>query len=199
MNQAEELLLEIDNAGDAPARHLQRIPIDRLLVWVYQKQKPHKVEVGCTDLHKRVVSQFATFSDRAALGTRIDGGQHKTAVIHPDADMIHDVVRLYDYCGMVMYHAETDTTPDWMPGARAEYKAARRSNGKIKMLYDKNRNGIACVVDVICSLENISFHRKMYNEWWESMLLIVWELRNQCELTSYYPLLPFAPEKPWLC
>jgi hypothetical protein len=134
---------------------------------------------------------------RAALGCRIDGGQHKMGgFVHPDAEVIAaTVAALSDSFGgrrMAIRMAELATagmTPDWMPGAtprcvpalvpgnqhgeRVEVVVVGHERVRVQGLKSRitwqTIELLACPVRFSPHPQQIEAARESYEEWWQAL------------------------------
>jgi hypothetical protein len=134
---------------------------------------------------------------RAALGCRIDGGQHKKGgFVHPDAEVIAaTVAALPDSLGgrrMAIRVAELATaglTPDWMPGAtprcvpalvpgnqhgeRGDVVVVGHERIRVRGLKSRitwqTIELLACPVRFTPHPQQIEAAREGYEEWWQAL------------------------------
>ena len=157
---------------------------------------------------------------RAALGCKVDGGQHKIgAFTHEDAEVIAATVAgLPDSLGgkrmaiTVAELARAGLTPDWMPGAvprcvPVDIKRNRHGDRAVSVVVGTERVLIkgkwrsvevrACPVTFRPDARQIEAARRGYEEWWRALgwireVLIAGGLLREVEVTSVMP-----KEKPW--
>jgi hypothetical protein len=129
---------------------------------------------------------------RAALGCKIDGGQHKTATyIHEDAEVIAATVAgMPDNLGgkrmaiRVAELAHAGLTPDWMPGAvprcvPVDIKRNRHGDHATTVVVGTERVQFrgkwrtvevrACPVMFRPDARQIEAARRAYSEWWRAL------------------------------
>jgi hypothetical protein len=129
---------------------------------------------------------------RAALGCKIDGGQHKVGdYTHPDADVIAaTVAAIPESLGgkrmaiRVAELARAGLTPDWMPGAVPRCvpvgtKRNRHGDRAISVVVAEERVLIggkwrsvevrACPVTYSPHPEQIAAARRGYDDWWQAL------------------------------
>ena len=158
---------------------------------------------------------------RAALGCRIDGGQHKIGVYtHEDAEVIAaTVAALPDSLGgkrmaiRVAELARAGLTPDWMPGAvprcvpvetkRNQHgeRAATVVVGTERVLTRGRWRTVevhACPVTYVPHPQQIEAARRAYEDWWQALgwireALIDGGMLRTVEVTAAMP-----KANPWL-
>lgn len=129
---------------------------------------------------------------RAALGCKVDGGQHKIgSYIHEDAEVIAATVAgMPDHLGgkrmaiRVAELARAGLTPDWMPGAvprcvPVDIKRNRHGDRAVSVVVDTERVLIkgkwrtievrACPVTWRPHPEQIASARRGYEDWWAAL------------------------------
>lgn len=157
---------------------------------------------------------------RAALGCKVDGGQHKIGgYVHEDAEVIAATVAgLPDSLGgkrmaiRVAELARAGLTPDWMPGAvprcvPAEIKRNRHGDratsevvGTERVLIKGKWRSVevrACPVRFSPDQRQIDSSRQAYEDWWQALRwiregLLTGSMLRDTDLTSTLPR-----EKPW--
>ena len=157
---------------------------------------------------------------RAALGCKVDGGQHKMGgYTHPDAEVIAATVAgLPDSLGgkrMAIYVAElarAGMTPDWMPGVvprcvPMETKNNQHGERAMTIVVGTERvktrgkwrtvELLACPVTWRPHPEQIASVRRGYEEWrlaldWVRDGLVVGRMLREVEVTGAMP-----KERPW--
>lgn len=158
---------------------------------------------------------------RAVLGCRIDGGQHKIgSYTHADAEVIAACVAgMPDAMGgkrmaiRVAELARTGLTPNWMPGAvprcvPVEVKRNQHGERATTMVVGTERvltrgkwrsvEILACPVTWRPHPQQIEAARRDYDEWWQALGwiregLIAGRMLREVEVTGVMP-----KEKPWL-
>jgi hypothetical protein len=129
---------------------------------------------------------------RAALGCKVDGGQHKMgSYTHPDAEVIAATVAAipHDLGGIrmaisVAEMARAGITPNWMPGAvprcvPVDMKRNRHGDRAVSIVVGMERVMIrgksrivevrACPVTFSPSHEQIGAARRGYEDWWQAL------------------------------
>ena len=157
---------------------------------------------------------------RAALGCKVDGGQHKMgSYTHADAEVIAATVAgLPDSLGgirmaiSVAELARAGTTPNWMPGAiprcvPVEIKRNRHGDRAVSVVVGTARALIsskwrvvevrACPVTFTPTPQQIESARQAYDDWWLAMdwvrdLLIAGGMLREVEVTAAMPKV-----RPW--
>lgn len=157
---------------------------------------------------------------RAALGCKVDGGQHKMgSYSHPDAEVIAATVAgMPDSLGgirmaiRVAELARAGLTPDWMPGAvpkcvPVELKRNQHGEQATTIVVGTERvktrgkwrtiELLACPITWRPHLEQIASARRGYEDWWQALdwvrdgLLAV-EMLREVEVTGAMPKV-----RPW--
>jgi hypothetical protein len=157
---------------------------------------------------------------RAALGCKVDGGQHKMgSYTHPDAEVIAAAVAgMPDSLGgirmaiSVAEMARAGITPNWMPGAvprcvPVDMKRNRHGDravsvvvGTEKVLVSDKWRTIevrACPVTWRPHPEQITSARRGYEDWWQALDwvqdgLVTGRMLRDVEVTAAMP-----KERPW--
>lgn len=157
---------------------------------------------------------------RAALGCKVDGGQHKIGgYVHEDAEVIAATVAgLPDSLGgkrmaiRVAELARAGLTPDWMPGAvprcvPVDVKRNRHGDRATSEVVDTERVLIkgkwrsvevrACPVRFSPDQRQIDGARRAYVDWWQALGrvrdgLIEGRMLREVEVTAAMP-----PVRPW--
>ena len=157
---------------------------------------------------------------RAALGCKVDGGQHKMgSYTHPDAEVIAAAVAgMPDSLGgirmaiSVAEMARAGITPNWMPGAvprcvpvymkrnRHGDRAVSVVVGTEKVLVSDKWRTIevrACPVTWRPHPEQITSARRGYEDWWQALDwvqdgLVTGRMLRDVEVTAAMP-----KERPW--
>ena len=157
---------------------------------------------------------------RAVLGCKIDGGQHKIGgYTHEDAEVIAATVAgIPDTLGgkrmaiRVAELARAGLTPDWMPGAvprcvPVDIKRNRHGDRAVSVVVDTARALIsgkwrivevrACPVTFTPTPQQIDAARQAYNDWWQALDwvrdgLIAGGMLREIEVTGAMPRV-----RPW--
>jgi hypothetical protein len=157
---------------------------------------------------------------RAALGCKVDGGQHKIGgYVHEDAEVIAATVAgLPDSLGgkrmaiRVVELARAGLTPDWMPGAvprcvPVDIKRNRHGDRAVSVVVGTERVLIkgkwrsvevrACPVTFRPDAQQIEAARRGYEEWWQALDwlrdgLIAGRMLREIEVTAATPKV-----RPW--
>lgn len=158
---------------------------------------------------------------RAALGCKVDGGQHKMgSYTHPDAEVIAaTVAAIPDSLGgkrmavRVAELARSGMTPDWMPGVvprcvPLEVKRNQHGERAITTVVGTERfltrgkwrtvEVLACPVTFSPHPQHIEAARSAYDAWWQALCwlrdgLMAGRMLRDVEVTSAMPL-----TRPWL-
>jgi hypothetical protein len=152
---------------------------------------------------------------RAALGCKVDGGQHKMgSYTHPDAEVIAATVAgLPDSLGGirmaigVVEMARAGLTPDWMPGVvprcvPVDIKRNRQGDRAVSVVVGTERVLIsrkwrtievrACPVTWRPHPEQIASARRGYEDWWKALDwvrdgLVAGGMLREMEVTAVIP------------
>lgn len=187
------------------------IDIEKLLIWTYQDQAAMQVvsrsvgyafggggdSFGAVERYGRL-GCFPDCAGAAAVGND---------ELHPDAERVYETVAHLPVqtAGLVVLHARAGTRPDWIPEGtlvKPEYRLTaggairRRKDGspRVHMIYDDNRNGIACRIVVNNPPQMLRFHRAQYALWHEALAVLV---KNLSGLREYSACGPGAAGRPW--
>lgn len=198
-------------------KHRQDIRIEELVIWTYEKQKADIIEdrgVGLMPHEKdadgifyRMISGDGTYQIHRnwELGIKLEITGWPTAQIHPDAELIHDLIKSKKFThlerGLLIDFGKTGLMPDWMPGAKPQIRPALNRKGKPKMLYayGSRKKPIACILEIINPQEHINFKRKIYNDWWAALDKLKAELWAGDDMVTSFNVLPsLAKKSPWL-
>lgn len=170
--------------------------VELLLRWAYQVEAAHTCEGAGLGAERR------RLGCRAADWTRpiVDGGGPKVAVIHEDAERVHETVRALGLGRVVIAHAMAGTRPDWGEAGplrvRPVYEFDRRGRRYVGMLFDSVGRPIACRVGYEGHGEpEIEAARHQWLDWWEALQSIRDALEPR--LVRYRPTGPEAPLQPW--
>ena len=159
---------------------------------------------------------------RAALGCKVDGGQHKMgSYTHPDAEVIAATVAgIPDSLGgrrmaiRVAELARAGLAPDWMPGAvprcvPVEVRCNQHGERAITIVVGTERiqtrgkwrtvEVLACPVTFSPHPHQIEAARRAYHDWWRALGwvgegLIAGGMLRDIEVTAAMP-----KAKPWTC
>jgi len=181
--------------GRAGGRRVKRaLGVQALLEWAFRVERaqlelpPPKdvVEEGFGFGMEYVLMQ------RAALGCKVDGGQHKMgSYTHADAEVIAATVAgMPDSLGgirmaiSVAEMARAGITPDWMPGAvprcvPVDIKRNRHGDRAVSVVVGTDRVMVsgkwrtievrACPVNWRPHPEQIASARRGYEDWWQAL------------------------------
>jgi hypothetical protein len=157
---------------------------------------------------------------RAALGCKIDGGQHKTGTYtHEDAEVIAaTVAEMPDNLGgkrmaiRVAELARAGLTPDWMPGAvprcvPVEMKRNRHGDHATTMVVGTERvlsrgkwrtvEVLACPVMFRPDARQIEAARRTYVDWINALAWIQSYMANGNDLKTVEMNERLPPSRPW--
>jgi hypothetical protein len=157
---------------------------------------------------------------RAALGCKIDGGQHKTGTYtHEDAEVIAATVAgMPDHLGgkrmaiRVAELARAGLTPDWMPGAvprcvPVEMKRNRHGDHATTVVVSAERvlsrgkwrtvEVRACPVMFRPDARQIEAARRAYAEWWVALVWLRDSLADSALTKELQVTHNLPPKKPW--
>ena len=211
----------IDRAGSAKLK--RALGVQAALEWAFRVEQA-QLELP---LPKDVVEEGFGFGleyvllQRAALGCKVDGGQHKMgSYTHPDAEVIAaSVAGMPDSLGgkrMAIYLAElarAGMTPDWMPGVvprcvPLEIKNNQHGERATTVVVGTERVNtrgkwrtvelLACPVTWRPHPEQIASARRGYEDWWQALDwvrdgLIAGGMLREVEVTVAMPKV-----RPWL-
>ncbi|HSG54743.1 MAG TPA: hypothetical protein VLA45_04750 [Paracoccaceae bacterium] len=158
---------------------------------------------------------------RAALGCKVDGGQHKAgSYTHEDAEVIAaTVVGMPDALGgkrmaiQVAELARAGLTPDWMPGAvprcvpvetQRNQHGERASTvvvGMERVLYRgrwRSVEVLACPVAWRPHPEQIESARRAYEEWWQALGWVRDGLNDGGTLREVEVTAAMPKRRPWV-
>ena len=157
---------------------------------------------------------------RAALGCKIDGGQHKIGgYTHEDAEVIAATVAgIPDSLGgkrmaiRVAELARAGLTPDWMPGAvprcvPVDVKRNRHGDRAVSVVIGTERvlargkwrtlEVRACPVTFSPHPQQIEAARRAYGDWWQALLWIRDGLIEGCMLREIEVTAGMPLRNPW--
>lgn len=197
-----------DVVSGATAAAPRALPIDRLLEWAYREQKVDVVSAGLADrLGAGAVSVTARVCDMLSLRAIVDNGGSGHRIpyaVHPDADVIHDVVLGLDAprARFIIDQAKAGGTPDWCRDAWPRLVAKRDARGRPMIEYDyddRHRNYGTCVLDWEGALSpfTVEFRRQLYGYWWRALAAVMDDLRRVV-LKAHVVLPPSVAAAPWL-
>ena len=209
--------------GRAGGRRVKRaLGVQALLEWAFRVERaqlelpPPKdvVEEGFGFGMEYVLMQ------RAALGCKVDGGQHKMgSYTHADAEVIAATVAgMPDSLGgirmaiSVAEMARAGITPDWMPGAvprcvPVDIKRNRHGDRAVSVVVGTERVMVsgkwrtievrACPVNWRPHPEQIASARRGYEDWWQALDwvrdgLVAGGMLREMEVTDTMPKV-----RPW--
>jgi len=209
--------------GRAGGRRVKRaLGVQALLEWAFRVERaqlelpPPKdvVEEGFGFGMEYVLMQ------RAALGCKVDGGQHKMgSYTHADAEVIAATVAgMPDSLGgirmaiSVAEMARAGITPDWMPGAvprcvPVDIKRNRHGDRAVSVVVGTDRvmvsgkwrtvEVLACPVTWRPHPEQIASAWRGYEDWWQALNwvrdgLVVGGMLREVEVTAVMPKV-----RPW--
>ena len=197
--------------------HRKDVTIEELVIWTYEKQKADLIEdrgIGLMPHEKdadgifyKLISGDGTYQIHRnwELGIKLEITGYPTAQIHPDAELVHDMIKSKRFThlerGLLIDFGKTGLMPDWMPGAKPQIRPALKKNGKPKMIFaDRHyKKPIACELEIVMSQDHIDFKRKVYTQWLDALLKLATELWQADDLvTSFNVLKPMATKAPWL-
>ena len=192
------------------------MPIDQLLLWVYQTQCAAAIigrgvgmygpEKDADNILYKNISGDGVYAIQrnAMLGVRVDHSGWASADIHPDAELVHDLIVGRGFTplerGLLISYGESGVVPDWLPGVRPMVVGKFRANGKPVMVYDdsKKRKPVACVLEVVNSVEHIEYCRAVYARWYEAMEKLCGMLWSaDVVVTSFNVEKPSMKKEPW--
>lgn len=198
-------------------KHRHDITVDNLVIWTYQRQKadlivergvgllPH--EKDADGIFYKNISGDGTYQvhRNAELGTRIDCFGFPSAEIHPDAELVHELIKAKSFThlerGLLIDYGKTALVPDCLIGAKPEIRPVFRKNGKPKMIYaDRDRTKpIACEIEIVMSQDHIEFKRRIYGQWWDALDKLCNELWKRDTLVTSYNVQGLAIARdPWV-
>lgn len=190
------------------------LTIDELLFWAYQVQKADKVidyglglnklEQAAAGLEVRNVSGDGAYQVQrnGALGAQIDQGGYPSAVLHPDAEHVHDVLTSKHFSGnekgYVFAYASTGFYTDPRADAVTSLVPDLKPNGKHKMHHDKRGRPSFCFLKVINSPEELQYARDSYSFLYRTLGKLGDRLRELDMLQDYIVDGVKLIKEPWL-
>lgn len=189
------------------------IDIENMLIWVYQKQKADVLAgrgVGLLDIEASVagIRRAAISGDGCAsvarneeLGVRVDSFGRDRGDLHPDAELVHELVLSYPAFlrGLIIGHAKAGTRPNPMVGIKPRMEPVRNTRGRLTKIWNSNRNWIGCEVRPVNLQENIDHARNMYIEWRCGINALAQHFLDDAScLIRYSPKETKAPVAPWI-
>jgi hypothetical protein len=206
---------QIGRAGGAKVK--RALGVQAALEWAFRVERaqlelpPRKdiAEESCEFGLEYVLLQ------RAALGCKVDGGQHKMgSYTHPDAEVIAATVAgMPDNLGgirmaiSVAEMARAGITPDWMPGVvprcvPVDIKRTRHGDRAVSVVVGTERVLIsrkwrtievrACPITWRPHPEQIASARRGYEDWWQALDwvrdgLVAGGMLREMEVTAVIP------------
>ena len=197
--------------------------VQQALEWAFRIEKAQLELPPPTDLEDEGFGFGLEYVllQRAALGCKVDGGQHKIGgYTHPDAEIIAAILAgLPDRLGgkrmaiRVAELARAGLTPEWMPGAvprcvPVDIKRNRHGDRAVSVVVGTERVLIkgkwrsvevrACPVTFRPDAQQIEAARRGYEEWWHALDwlrdgLMAGGMLRELELTPAMPKL-----SPWV-
>jgi hypothetical protein len=176
-------------------RPKRAMTVQQALVWAFGKEQAQLELPKRPDPHNGRGQGFGleyVLMQRAALGCKVDGGQHKIgSYTHEDAEVIAATVAgMPDSLGgirmaiRVAELARAGLTPDWMPGAvprcvPVDIKRNRHGDRAVSVVVGTERILVkgkwqtidvrACPVTWRPHPEQIASARRGYNNWWAAL------------------------------
>lgn len=197
------------------------IDIEQLLTWTFRNQRAHKIVpqgaglqraealADGRNLQAKSGCGCASVERIAELGVRVDVSMSDPGQLHPDAETVYNAVTDLPrpIANLVARHAIDDTRPNWGEGMRpamipvwrkgpiydAQGKPAKRS---FQMIYDRNRNAIACKVIPVHEPDSIARLRQDYTRWYDALVALANTL-NDRPLDHHVVTGPIVPAEPW--
>ncbi|EKE70882.1 hypothetical protein [Oceanibaculum indicum] len=190
------------SGATGPARKLRQITARALLEWTYRDQCADRLadagligpERDAAGLEPRGSSAdgVAALMRRDVLGVRIDGGPVGVSPrLHPDAEAVHDFViaALPGLSPWMIRHARAGSCPDWgqamRPRMEPDWKGEPRHDGfgrpvrgSYRMIYDANRNPIACAVQPADHVIYRDALRQDYRRWYDGVAAVFAAFRH---------------------
>lgn len=207
------------SAGGKPKRALG---VQDALEWAFRVEKA-QLELPPrqnAEEESRGLGLEYVLMQRAVLGCKVDGGQHKSgSYTHPDAEvMAATVAGLPDNLGgirmalRVTELARAGMTPDWMPGAipRCVPRETRENQHGVQAITEvigtervlfrgkwRTVEVLACPVTWRPHPEQIASARRGYDDWWTALYwvsdgLVAGGMLREVELTAVMPKV-----RPW--
>ena len=211
------------STGHGGGKVKRALTVQQALEWAFRVEKAQLELPERPDLERGPGYGFGleyVLIQRAALGCKIDGGQHKIGgYTHEDAEVIAATVAgMPDSLGgkrmaiRVAELARAGLTPDWMPGAvprcvPVEVKRNQHGERATTIVVGTERvltrgkwrtvEVLACPVTWRPHPEQIASARRSYEDWWQALGwvrdgLIAGGLLREVEVTK-----PMPKARPW--
>lgn len=197
------------------AKYKKDVTLEQFLFWAYQQQKVHIVAdngVGLNELERRAdgidipnVSRcgVAQMQEYGRIGARCDYQGKGIALVHPDAELIHDLIKSKVFThlerGLIMDYAVTGMEPDPMLKARTKIVPDRKQNGRIKTIKNRNNKPVASLIKILNHPDRIEFARDTYAIWWVSMDKLFKSLQAKASVITSYNIRSFDKSPaPWV-
>lgn len=205
-------------------RPKRMMTVQQALEWAFGKERAQLELPERPDLDLGQRQGFGleyVLMQRAALGCKVDGGQHKIgSYIHEDAEVIAATVAgMPDSLGgirmaiRVAELARAGLTPDWMPGAvprcvPVDIKRNRHGDRAVSVVVGTERilvKGKWRTIDIrVCPVtwrphsEQIASARRGYDDWWAALDwvrdgLVAGRMLREVEVTTAMPKV-----RPWI-
>lgn len=209
--------MEAARAGAGMAR-LEPIDVEELLVWTYRDQRAdvvigrgvglHGLEAAADGIALQAVSACgcAGVARIAELGVRVDRMGRDAGALHPDAELVHQVVSALTgkvnglpHAQLLIRHAARGGRPDELVCAvpRAmPYLHEARGTVRVEWLDTKRRYGF-CPISWQPSAAMIAAAREEYSAWWHALRLVAFCLMREARMVRWRALMPAAPARPW--
>ena len=206
-----------------PGQRKRTMTVQQALEWAFGKEKAQLELPERSDQERGHGFGFGlehVLLQRAALGCKIDGGQHKIGgYVHEDAEVIAATVAgIPDSLGgkrtaiRVAELARAGLTPDWMPGAMprcvpVDTKRNRHGDRAVSIVVGTERVLVrgklrtvevrACPVAFSPTQQQIDAARRAYDDWWQALGwvrdgLVMCGMLRDVEVTEVMP-----KDKPW--
>jgi hypothetical protein len=200
------------------------LPVQQALEWAFGKEKAELELPERPDPERRQdfgLGLEYILIQRAVLGCKIDGGQHKVgSYTHEDAEVIAAIVAgLPDSLGgkrmaiRVAELARAGLTPDWMPGAvprcvPVEVKRNQHGERATTVVVGTERvltrgkwrtvDVLACPVTYSPHPEQIASARRGYEDWWLALNWVRVGLLEGGMLRDVVVTVAMPRTRPWL-
>ena len=189
------------------------IDIERLLIWVYRRQKAdliirmgaglYRAEAEADGVEWQGGSACATAARIGEMGARVDGGGLTSGKLHEDAETVHQVVTATfskPLALLVIQHARIGDRPDWIENARIKPERVPNARGGVRVFYDawdKARNYGFCPISWAHSAARIESARQVYTLWRDALDVLQREFGGT-RLLDHRATPCAAPRMPWL-
>lgn len=192
------------------------IDVEELLRWTYRQQRADVVlergiglmgpeaEVEGIEIHGG--SNLSVLERIMKLGCFVDRSGYDMGDLHPDAEVVHRLVRRLDarvaglpLGAMLVFHARGGTRPDRelacaMP---KPVPVAHWRTGEPSVVWtDKGRRHGFCPVEYEPSASRILQAREEWRAWHRGLCLVALALHDE-KLTLWHPLAPTVAARPW--